>query len=113
MKQRPPRSTLFPYTTLFRSQHMHLRGIEIQPALDVAHKGIVGKGIPQPRDHVIELAGAPVALGVLHVILQPEVESRIGIRRGDDIPSGAPAADMVERGETPGEMIRLVEGGRT
>src|SRR3954452_2854433 len=41
-------------------QHVHLRGIEIQSALDVPHKRVVGKGIPQPGDHVIELARAPV-----------------------------------------------------
>src|SRR3712207_7427235 len=28
MIRRPPRSTLFPYTTLFRSHLLHLRGIE-------------------------------------------------------------------------------------
>src|SRR2546421_3115607 len=32
MIRRPPRSTLFPYTTLFRSQH----GIEFRQALEVA-----------------------------------------------------------------------------
>src|SRR5256885_11556399 len=44
MIRRPPRSTLFPYTTLFRSQHRALdeiargraAGVWIEPALEVA-----------------------------------------------------------------------------
>src|SRR2546430_8999766 len=34
MIRRPPRSTLFPYTTLFRSRKQQL-----QPAVDATHKG--------------------------------------------------------------------------
>src|SRR2546422_10865324 len=30
MIRRPPRSTLFPYTTLFRSSHQVLRGVHLQ-----------------------------------------------------------------------------------
>src|SRR2546430_7624445 len=29
MIRRPPRSTLFPYTTLFRSRHLHASGCEL------------------------------------------------------------------------------------
>src|SRR3989449_10945680 len=39
MIRRPPRSTLFPYTTLFRSQHLverHAEGIEVGPVVEVA-----------------------------------------------------------------------------
>src|SRR2546430_13572199 len=32
MIRRPPRSTLFPYTTLFRSQHRNLRPVADDPA---------------------------------------------------------------------------------
>src|SRR2546427_6775345 len=31
MIRRPPRSTLFPYTTLFRSRHAHRRGARVEP----------------------------------------------------------------------------------
>src|SRR3712207_7851720 len=43
MIRRPPRSTLFPYTTLFRSQHagcpaaLHLERVEAGVAADVEH----------------------------------------------------------------------------
>src|SRR3712207_7059583 len=40
MIRRPPRSTLFPYTTLFRSAAAHVRG----------HLGRVGRGGPAPAD---------------------------------------------------------------
>src|SRR3712207_8934771 len=35
MIRRPPRSTLFPYTTLFRSSDYDLRGVHILPAREV------------------------------------------------------------------------------
>src|SRR6202789_247486 len=34
MIRRPPRSTLFPYTTLFRSQHSIQRQVSVQSSLD-------------------------------------------------------------------------------
>src|SRR5256885_12112710 len=34
MIRRPPRSTLFPYTTLFRSEH-RAKGVEVTPAVEV------------------------------------------------------------------------------
>src|SRR2546429_2088236 len=48
MIRRPPRSTLFPYTTLFRSR------------LDVSHGGIgvrLQHGAAHARDHRVRLAG--------------------------------------------------------
>src|SRR2546430_8549677 len=36
MIRRPPRSTLFPYTTLFRSHHARRRGRRDAPKLDAA-----------------------------------------------------------------------------
>src|SRR3712207_7805202 len=35
MIRRPPRSTLFPYTTLFRSVPLRLRGERIPPVLEI------------------------------------------------------------------------------
>src|SRR2546425_10498866 len=56
MIRRPPRSTLFPYTTLFRSPHTLQRGVEIK-ARDAPAR-------PPPRVAVPpdEERGAPVAL---------------------------------------------------
>ena len=82
------------------------------PLLDVANEGVVGKAVPQARHHVVELARAGVALAMLHVLLQPEVQRRIRIGGGDDVPAGASAADVVERGEPAGDVVGRVEGGR-
>ena len=82
------------------------------PVADIAHEGVVGKAVPEARHHVIELAGTGVALAVLHVLLEPEVQRRIRIGGGDDVPAGAPAADVVEGGEPAGDVIGHVEGGR-
>src|SRR2546430_13591844 len=38
MIRRPPRSTLFPYTTLFRSQHLPLRNLSQNSARDSARR---------------------------------------------------------------------------
>src|SRR2546430_12040461 len=55
MIRRPPRSTLFPYTTLFRSRHF--------PGLDGAAAGERGRGLPRVRqlgrDAADRLQGSP------------------------------------------------------
>ncbi len=92
-------------------QHMQLVRVEIDAAVDVAHEGIVGKAVPKARHHVVEFACAGVAFAVVHVLLQPEVQRRIGIGGGDDVPARAPAADVVEGGEPAGDVVGLVERG--
>src|SRR5437870_10936745 len=50
MIRRPPRSTLFPYTTLFRSRFNTLRvDLVPDPAEDVLERGVVDRG---GRGHV-------------------------------------------------------------
>src|SRR3989442_2925297 len=39
MIRRPPRSTLFPYTTLFRSHHAHAHRVEGEPRLPTQDLG--------------------------------------------------------------------------
>ena len=43
------------------------------PRLHVADEGVVGPAVPQAGDDVEELARAAIALGVLDVLLQPEI----------------------------------------
>ena len=93
-------------------EHVHLGGIEVDAALDVADEGIVGPAIPQAGHHVVELARARVALVVLHVLVHAEIERRVGVGGGDDVPAGAAAGDVVERGEAARDVIGRVEGGR-
>jgi hypothetical protein len=49
---------------------------------------------------------------VVHVLVEAEVQRRVGIGGGDDVPAGAAAADMVQRGEAAGDVVGLVVGGR-
>src|SRR2546429_7227628 len=71
MIRRPPRSTLFPYTTLFRSTEGHL-------AILQGHEPVVGDGhamgIPgQVREHM---------LGVLHGLCGDRKSTRLNSSHG-------------------------------
>src|SRR5688572_31822027 len=60
MIRRPPRSTLFPYTTLFRSQDRHPDGSQGQPALHLVRRvragGAARGGVRDPRREHADLA---------------------------------------------------------
>src|SRR2546422_6645330 len=58
MIRRPPRSTLFPYTTLFRSRltHQHLvqhaaQGVEIAAAVHLYARGLLRTHVGRSPDH--------------------------------------------------------------
>src|SRR5689334_24136344 len=53
MIRRPPRSTLFPYTTLFRSRAGHLRRALVQPAGPLLHHLLPAPG----RNDRLDLLG--------------------------------------------------------
>src|SRR3712207_7765161 len=53
---RPPRSTLFPYTTLFRSGSPLLRHARVRPAVAARGPG----GVPHPAGERRDLRGTPV-----------------------------------------------------
>src|SRR3712207_7529943 len=62
MIRRPPRSTLFPYTTLFRSQRQHLLRSALPDARaqsdDLARSGLHGVAVPGlPRSEGVNLSG--------------------------------------------------------
>src|SRR5256885_231335 len=91
MIRRPPRSTLFPYTTLFRSEGGHLVEEEVQAVVVVEHHHHVGALRGQPfadgREAVEE--GLPVGL-----VLQALVD---GVADGGNV-RGAEAADEMCHG---------------
>jgi len=93
-------------------EHVQLGGVEVQARGLVAHERVVGEAVPQAGDHLVKLAGAAIALGVLHVLGAPEVFGRVRVGRGDDVPARAPAAQMIERREAARHVIGLVERGR-
>src|SRR3712207_8735360 len=67
MIRRPPRSTLFPYTTLFRSlvgaqvqTHLHVvgdaaYGVVLVGRIDLAHLGVDGVAAERSEEHTSEL----------------------------------------------------------
>src|SRR3712207_8832109 len=55
MIRRPPRSTLFPYTTLFRSIEVHLHPGLIAVAGGEDHPGPVGVHLQDGADRAVEL----------------------------------------------------------
>src|SRR3712207_3472753 len=65
MIRRPPRSTLFPYTTLFRSEVDLLLGVEQRDLADLLEVGADGVG---GRGELGVLAGLPQRLGLLLLV---------------------------------------------
>src|SRR3712207_7878410 len=56
MIRRPPRSTLFPYTTLFRSSVWHLLGLELELEPELHLAGRVALSANQPEIRAIDVA---------------------------------------------------------
>ena len=59
----------------------------------------------------MELRGAVVADAVLEMLVAAEVHRLVLGLRGDEVPAGAAAADMVDGEETARDVVRLVVGG--
>src|SRR5260370_21843162 len=57
MIRRPPRSTLFPYTTLFRSAPLEFRGPRFCDDADFRRQlsGVDGSRLPRSEEHTSEL----------------------------------------------------------
>src|SRR3989442_11986526 len=76
MIRRPPRSTLFPYTTLFRSRNRHRRGdgndgvVEIAVIPEPAHPG------RRSEEHTSELQSRPHLVCRLLLEKKKNVKSR-------------------------------------
>src|SRR2546425_8069509 len=82
MIRRPPRSTLFPYTTLFRSQLPPPRRIE-EELFRVERKDLGGRARAQEAgEGVAALHDAPVALGAEHAREVPLEVVAIPLHRG-------------------------------
>src|SRR5262245_19546505 len=91
---------------------MQLVGIEIKALFDIADERIICPAVPQDSHHIVNLARSSVTLAMLHMVLHTEIQRRIRIGGGDNVPAGAPATKVVERSEAPCNVIGRVEGGR-
>src|SRR3989442_12530131 len=66
MIRRPPRSTLFPYTTLFRSHVVQAGGVLVQDAPRLGDvEPILGPLVPGQVEHPVEIVANPADLRVL------------------------------------------------
>src|SRR3989442_9018505 len=91
MIRRPPRSTLFPYTTLFRSQNLlpgEVLAAKVQPRCDRCACGgscCVGKSAPvsTPRseEHTSELQSRPHL--VCRLLLEKKKPKQVRCNRGE------------------------------
>src|SRR3712207_7967665 len=60
MIRRPPRSTLFPYTTLFRSE------LDARPLVAVVHQGLDARGAEAPVEILRQRVGRGVVGAQVH-----------------------------------------------
>ncbi|MEJ1978837.1 MAG: hypothetical protein WDN49_24685 [Acetobacteraceae bacterium] len=90
---------------------VNARRVEEAPAGGVGDHRVVGPAIPQPGHDIDEGVRPLVAQRLLHRLRAAEVQRGAVVQRGDDVPPGAAAAQMVERGELGGDGERLVIGG--
>src|SRR5687768_17726566 len=74
MIRRPPRSTLFPYTTLFRSVHEMRKGFAFHISGDQHLPAVVQYGIDGHRDGPVAFAGPAVNRSEEHT---SELQSRL------------------------------------
>src|SRR6266542_4643294 len=101
MIRRPPRSTLFPYTTLFRSA-LHPPFSPL-PSRREPFLGDPG-GVRQPPVEEIRPAERPDAAGPPHHPHGPLGEATGGVLHQGD-PLGAAAGPVVRRAQRPGEVV--------
>src|SRR2546422_8908196 len=77
MIRRPPRSTLFPYTTLFRSQEGEVRRAEVVPLLGTQQRA----GRPVGRHRIARGLDAAEAEGAVRVGGKPAAQVHLRLRR--------------------------------
>src|SRR2546428_11017822 len=100
MIRRPPRSTLFPYTTLFRS---HLREAELGLGVIGGHAVAAGEGELEPAAEASAVNPHGHRLGEARHALEPVLPvGREALR-----PPGAPERGQLFGGRTRDEGLRL------
>lgn len=93
-------------------EHVQLAMIEMEAGRLVLDECIVFPAVPEPGHDALEFVGARVAVGVREVWRRAEVRRFVGHHRRDEIPPGAPAAQVVERRELAGDVVGRVVGRR-
>ncbi len=87
------------------------RRVEIQPGPAVQPERAVVPRVPEVAHDVHELAGPLVALGMGGELGVAEIARGVVVGRGHDVPCRPALAEVVERGELAGHVVRLGEAG--
>src|SRR5436190_1956544 len=90
-------------------QRVHLLGIEENPGLLVEDECVVVPAIPKALHDLRKFAGPGIAFVAATLRLCAEVAPLQRIRRCDQIPAGASAADEIQRRKLACEAERLLE----
>src|SRR5256885_6289939 len=102
MIRRPPRSTLFPYTTLFRSAQLHV-ALPEPPAVHVHRAVSLRERLARQGDHTLDEDPAGAT---------PRGPSRRGVEGDDVAPAHAPERPaQAERDDVIGGLPRASESG--
>ena len=84
----------------------------VDPALPVVQHGIRRPAVPQALRDLQELLRPGIAFRVADLAGVAVVGGRRRRPGGDDVPADPAAADEIQRGELPGEVVGLGIGGR-
>src|SRR3546814_87555 len=77
-------------------EDMNASGIEILTRLLILENRVIGPAVPKALANFHELHGALIPFGLAHMLVVTEILRILRIDRGDDVPTGAALADMVE-----------------
>src|ERR1035438_1294271 len=92
-------------------QEVHLVEVEPNAGLLVAQECIGLPTVPQADDNVVEFDRAVVTFRVIDMPGQAKIAGLILDLRGDEIPTRPAATDVIDRGETASDIVRLVISG--
>src|SRR5260370_39283767 len=117
MIRRPPRSTLFPYTTLFRAAARDAHALHPRARADDAGDAPAGKdtgasarGLREERGDEGDRLHVALSRGPHHVrdcVADPEVRLELaGVPLGDSLDRVTPAGAALDRLVEPGHAIR-------
>jgi hypothetical protein len=90
---------------------VQLRRIEVPPRSAVTQERVVVPTVPQAANDLGEFQRAMISFTVLVVRLAAEIERLRQIGRRYHVPAGTAGADVIERGELAGHVVRLVVAG--
>src|SRR3712207_9028902 len=107
MIRRPPRSTLFPYTTLFRSNDLAVRRVPARPeAREAEGPAVDEREVQRP----LRLAGILGALPLVPAVGQDQAAI---VRSGDEAAVGGPLGERLGAGVDHREArVQLLRPGR-